>query len=176
VLKAALPRPSSDAVFRGDGRSAYRNGFADEERADDEAPIRQLSHEEAESLRRRQPALSPWRVILAQVMIGATVAVLIALGGGSEGALQSALYGAAVVVVPGALMARGATRRLGLLSPLASAASMLGWSMVKMVAAVAMLLLAPRIVAGLDWPVMLATLFACMQTYWLALLWRGRVK
>jgi ATP synthase protein I len=39
-----------------------------------------------------------------------------------------------------------------------------------------MLLLAPRIVHGLSWPALLATMVACMQTYWLALLWPGRAK
>jgi ATP synthase protein I len=172
VLKVALPRPSSDAVFRSDGRSAYRSGFGDEE----EAPVKHLSRQEAQALRRRQPPLSPWRVVLAQGMIGAVAAALIGLGGGGDAAVRSALYGAAAVAVPGALMARAATSRLGLFSPLASTASMLGWSLVKTAAAVAMLLLAPRLVQGLSWPVMLATLFACMQTYWLALLWRGRAK
>ena len=172
MLKVALPRPSSDAVFRGDGRSALRNAFGD----DDEPPVRRLSREEAEALRRRQPVLSPWRVVLAQLGVGAAAAALIGLGGGSSTVVQSALYGAAAVVLPGALMARGATSRLGLFSPLASTASMLGWSVVKMGTAVALLLLAPRIVHGLSWPAMLATLGACMQTYWLALLWPGRAK
>jgi ATP synthase protein I len=39
-----------------------------------------------------------------------------------------------------------------------------------------MLALAPRIVPGLSWPAMLATLVVCMQTYGFALLWRGRAK
>ena len=39
---------------------------------------------------------------------------------------------------------------------------------------VVMLALAARIVPGLHWPVMLATLVVCMQTYAFALLWRGR--
>lgn len=172
MLKVALPRPSSDAVFRGDGRSAFRNAFGD----DDEPPISRLSREEAEALRRRQPALSPWRVVLAQLAVGIAAAALIGLGGGSSSVVQSALYGATAVVLPGALMARGATSRLGLFSPLASTASMLSWSVVKMGTAVVMLLLAPRIVHSLSWPAMLATMVACMQTYWLALLWPGQAK
>jgi ATP synthase protein I len=172
VLKVALPRPSPDAVFRGDGKSALRNGFGD----DEEPPVRRLSREEAEALRRRQPVLSPWHVVRAQVLLGAAAAALIGLGGGGGTVVQSALYGAAAVVLPGALMARAATNRLGLFSPLASTANMLGWSVVKMATAVAMLLLAPRIVHGLSWPALLATMVACMQTYWLALLWPGRAK
>ena len=39
---------------------------------------------------------------------------------------------------------------------------------------VAMLMLASRIVPGLVWPVMLVSMVLCMQTYWFALLWRGR--
>jgi hypothetical protein len=31
-------------------------------------------------------------------------------------------------------------------------------------------------VPGLVWPAMLATLAVCLQTYWFALLWRGRAK
>jgi ATP synthase protein I len=45
---------------------------------------------------------------------------------------------------------------------------------VKIVVSVVMLALAARIVPGLNWPVMLATLVVCMQTYAFALLWRGR--
>ena len=88
----------------------------------------------------------------------------------------SALYGAAVVAVPGALMARGATSRLGTISPLTSTVNIMGWATVKIVVSVVMLALASRIVPGLHWPVMLATLVVCMQTYAFALLWRGRGK
>jgi ATP synthase protein I len=172
VLKVALPRPSSDAVSRGDGRSAFRGDFADEI----EQPARPLTRAEAEALNRRQPALSPWWVVLSQVGVGALVATAIGLVSGSLLAAQSALYGAAVVAVPGALMARGTTSRLSSISPLTSAVSMMGWATVKIVASVAMLALASRIVPGLIWPAMLATLVVCMQTYAFALLWRGRSK
>jgi ATP synthase protein I len=86
----------------------------------------------------------------------------------------SALYGAAVVALPGALMARGATSRLATITPLTSTVSMMFWATVKIVVSIVMLALAARIVPGLHWPVMLATLVVCMQTYAFALLWRGR--
>ena len=172
MLKVALPRPSSDAVSRGDGRSAFRPAFED----DDEVPVRRLTRGEAESLRRREPALSPWRVVLAQVVLGIAAAALIGAVSGSLVAAQSALYGAAVVALPGALMARGATSRLGALSPLAGTVSILGWGFVKTAVTIIMLVLAPRAVPGLVWPAMLATLVVCLQTYWFALLWRGRAK
>jgi ATP synthase protein I len=36
-----------------------------------------------------------------------------------------------------------------------------------------MLVLASRIVPGIVWPALLATMVLCLQSYWLALLWRG---
>jgi ATP synthase protein I len=53
-----------------------------------------------------------------------------------------------------------------------SAVSMVGWGLVKMALSVAMLVLAPRIVPGLLWPALLASMVLCMQSYWFALLWR----
>jgi len=173
VLKVALPRPSSDAVIRGDGPGAFRgNRFDDEE----EAPVRRLSRVEVAALAAREPVLSPWRVVAAQVLVGLVAAALVYAATGEEILLASALYGAAVVALPGALMARGATSRLGMISPLTSTVNILGWAMVKIVVSVVMLTLASRIVPGLHWPVMLATLVVCMQTYAFALLWRGRAK
>jgi len=97
------------------------------------------------------------------------------LVGGSVTAV-SALYGALVVVLPAALMARGTTSALSRLSVVTSAISMLVWAGVKMGASVLMLVLAPRIVQPLSWPALLVALVVCMQVYWFALLWRGRSK
>ena len=169
--KIALPWPTSDAVIRGEGRGAFRDDAWDDEI---EPPVRRLSRAEAADLAARQPAISPWRVVAYQVLVGLAIAVLVQLVTGDVLLMASALYGAAVVAVPGALMARGATSRLGLISPLTSTVSMMGWATVKIVVSVVMLALASRIVPGLHWPVMLATLVVCMQTYAFALLWRGR--
>jgi ATP synthase protein I len=48
--------------------------------------------------------------------------------------------------------------------------------MVKIAVSVVMLILATRIVQHLSWPALLVGLVVCMKVYWLALLWRGRVK
>ena len=170
MLKVALPRPSSDAVIRGDGRSTSRAAWSDEE----EPPVRRLSRAEAGDLARRHPAISPWWVVLSQATVGVLIAAVIGVVSGSVVVAQSALYGAAVVALPGALMARGTTSRLSSISPLTSTISMMVWAMVKLAVSVAMRVLAPRIVAGLSWPAMLATLVVCMQTYGFALLWRKR--
>jgi ATP synthase protein I len=73
-------------------------------------------------------------------------------------------------------MARGMTSRLTSLSPGTSAVSFMLWEMVKIAVSVAMLMLATRIVQHLSWPALLVGLVVCMKVYWLALLWRGRVK
>lgn len=88
----------------------------------------------------------------------------------------SVLYGAATVVVPGALMARGMTSRLSSTSPGASAVSFMVWQFVKIGVSVAMLLLAPKLVQNLNWPALLVGLVLCMKVYVLALLWRPAVK
>jgi ATP synthase protein I len=138
--------------------------------------FKRLTREEAEALRIRHPSLSPWRVIATQAGLGLVVAALAWLVTGSREGALSAFYGAVVVVLPGALMARGTTSPMSRLSPLTSAVSVMFWSMVKMGASVLILLLAPKVVQPLNWPALLVTLVLCMQVYWLALLWRGRSK
>jgi len=170
VLKVALPRPSIDAVSRDDERAPSRRGFDDEA---DDAGFRPMSRAEAEAFRQGHPVLSPWRVVAAQVAIGVVAGALAWLVAGRASAV-SAWYGAAVVAVPGALMARGATSGLSTISPTLSAVSMLGWAFVKIAVSVAMLALASRIVVGLVWPALLTSMVLCLQSYWFALLWRGR--
>ncbi len=151
-------------------RGVARNGFDDET---EDPPIKALSRDEAQALRIKNPPLSPWRVIAAQVALGGGAAAVAWWLSGEIVVMWSALYGAATAVVPGALMARGMTSRLSTVSPGASAVSVIGWSVVKMGASVVMLLLAPVIVQPVSWPVLLGSLVACLQMYWLALLWRG---
>lgn len=169
MLKAAVSPTLVPAKVAATGRRHY----ADEA---DELPFKRLSREEADAFRIRNPSLSPWRVIAAQAGLGLLIAALAWLITGSREAAASALYGAAVVVVPGALMARGTTSPMARVSPVTSAASVMFWATLKMGASVLMLVLAPRVVQPLNWPALLVALVLCMQVYWLALLWRGRSK
>ncbi len=108
--------------------------------------------------------------------MGAVVALVAWAVTGDRVVLGSALYGAAVVVVPGALMARGMSSRISSVSPGASAVSFMLWEMVKIGVSVLMLVLAPKIVQPLSWPALLVNLVLCMQVYLLALLWRRPSK
>jgi ATP synthase protein I len=148
-----------------------RNGFEDE---DDDRPVKALTREEAGVLREKNPGVSPWRVVCTQAVVGAVVALLSWWFSGAAEVVWSALYGTATAVIPGAMMARGMTRKVSSVSPGASAVGVMFWSLVKIGVSVLMLLLAPRIVQPLSWPALLVALVLCIQVYWLALLWRGR--
>lgn len=148
-----------------------RNGFDDEE---DDKPVVALTREQAGLLRANNPMASPWRVIRTQLVVGAVVALLAGWLSGTTQVVWSALYGTATAVIPGALMARGMTRGVAGVSPVASGAGVMFWSLVKIGVSVLMLVLAPRLVQPLSWPALLVALVLCIQVYWFALLWRGR--
>ncbi len=135
-------------------------------------PFRVLTRQEAQTLAAQQPTVSPWRVLVAQSLLGAATAVLLGLLWRDETVALSALYGAAVVVVPGLLMARGMTSRFSRMNAGTSAVSFMLWEMVKIAVSVALLMLAPKFVQPLSWPALLAALVLCIKVYWLALLWR----
>jgi ATP synthase protein I len=137
-------------------------------------PFKALTRQEAQTLRAKEPSVSPWRVVLVQAVVGLAVAALVWLLSGERIVGLSALYGAAVAVVPGALMARGMTSKLSSASPGTSAVSFMLWEMVKIAVSVGMMMLAPKLVQPLSWPALLVALVLCIKVYWLALLWRKR--
>lgn len=149
-----------------------RGGWDDEDDADRVVP---LTAAQAQALRDSQPSISVWRVVAAQAAAGVLVAAM-AWGVGGNAALGwSALYGAAVVVLPTALLARGVGRLAGT-GPMAGTIGFLVWQSVKMVLSLALLLGAVRVVPNLNWPALLVAVGVCLQVNWLALLWRGGAK
>ena len=104
----ALPQPSN---FHHMTDRLQLDGHEDEQGADEEAPFKPLTREEAQALSAKHPPVSPWRVVMAQAVAGLVVTLLAYVITGRGEAAWSALYGAAAVVVPGALLARGMTRR-----------------------------------------------------------------
>jgi ATP synthase protein I len=152
-------------------RNLHADAWADDEEDDRQAPLTRL---EAQAFRERHPQVPVWGVVAAQAALGGLIAALAWGVSGERSVGMSALFGAAVVVVPGALMARGATSPNSRLSPVVGAVNFLMWAVVKIGFSVLMLLLAPKIVQPLSWPALLVAMVLCMQTYWLALLWRRR--
>jgi ATP synthase protein I len=160
---------ATDGKFRSDR-------WGDEEDGAAEPAFKTYTREEALALRKRQPPLSPWRVVAVQAMVGAVLALFAMLVTGRQDITWSVLYGAATVVVPAALMARGMTSLLSSVTPGGGAVSFVLWESVKIAVTVLMLMLAPKIVQPLSWPALLVSLVLCLQVYWVALSWRGRPK
>lgn len=153
------------------GRNAV---WDDAEDGDASNRFKTLNRQEAAALRAQDPPVSPWRVIAVQAVVGVVAALIGWLATGRTEVGWSLLYGAATVVVPGALMARGMTSRLSSMAPGTSAVSFMLWEMVKIGVSLAMLVVAARIVQPLVWPALLVGLVVCMKVYWVALLWRRR--
>ena len=135
------------------------------------APITALTRSQARELMRKNPSVSPWRVVAAQAVAG-VACVLFAYGLTRNIATAwSALYGAAATVIPSCLLARGMTRRAS--NPMAAAAGFMFWEMLKLGVAIAMLVIAAKVVVNLSWPALLATMVVCIKVNWVALLWRA---
>lgn len=166
-------RPAPDAGDPG-SRSLSSRASSDEDDTPDEP--RPLTRAEAQALSQRLGSESPWRVLKLQAGVGCVVAVLAGAWAG-ESALWSALWGAGVIVVPGAVMARGIGRRLPGGSPSAGVVSFLVWEFVKIALSVVLLLLAVKVVQPLSWLALLVGLVVCAKVNWVLLLlgwWRSR--
>lgn len=153
------------------GERSNRGAWVDDE--EEAGPVTPLTRAQAQDLLARQPSVSVWRVVAAQAVAGVAVAAVAWAWSGRAAIGWSALYGAAVVVLPTALLARGVGRLAGT-GPMMGAVGFLVWQSVKMVLSLALLLGAVRVVPGLNWPALLVTVAVCLQVNWLALLWRGR--
>ncbi|MEY4564175.1 MAG: hypothetical protein RLZZ618_3452 [Pseudomonadota bacterium] len=146
--------------------------------ADQEPPFQPLTPEEAQAWRVRNPLTSPWRVLAAQAALGLVCALVAWVVSPTGNAVWSALYGVAVVVIPGALLAHGITKGMkrgavdGTSNPAAAAVRFMFWELVKISLAVAMLVAAAKFAPDLSWPALLVTLVVCMKMGWLVLLWR----
>ncbi len=157
-------------------RFTTNNAPWDDDLAAASSRFKPLSRQEAAALRAQEPPLSPWWVVAAQAAAGGLLALVGWLLTGRPEVLWSVLYGAAAVVVPGALMARGMTSRLTSMTPSASAVSFMLWTSVKIIFSLVMLSVASLVVQPLVWPALLVGLVVCIKIYWLALLWRQPKK
>jgi ATP synthase protein I len=131
-----------------------------------------LTAEEAQRLREKNPELSPWWVIGAQVAVGLLVAGGAWIWTQRIGAAVSGFYGAMAVAIPAALFVRG-VRRAGVAG--AQSAAMLRffvWEMIKIGLTVALLAAAPWLIEGINWLALVAGVVAAMKMYWVALLVR----
>jgi ATP synthase protein I len=154
--------------------SAYDQVDIEREAADKN--FKPLTREEAQTMRRANPSVSPWLVLAGQAIAGVLIALLSRLVTGSASAAWSTFYGALVVLVPGAVFARGLMSKVATMNAGAAVTGFFLWEFVKIGLAIAMLFAAPRLVLNLSWPAMLVGLVVTMKVVWLVLWLRARLN
>jgi ATP synthase protein I len=149
------------------------NPWEDEAEQDDFKP---LTRQEAQQWRQRQPAQSPWRVVVWQLGLWVVVTLLAAGVSGQRHVVLSVAYGGMCILLPTALMAYGLTasglsRWVSRVFPGAAGVSLAGlffWEGVKILLAVALMAAAPSVVPNLSWLALVAGLVVVLKAYWFA--------
>jgi ATP synthase protein I len=143
----------------------------DADTADDglDPDFKPLTPEQAAAWRQRNPVTSPWRVLAWQVLVGGVVAVLTGVVSGQFRLAASVAWGGVSVVVPGLVFARALSRQMRLRQAGSALAGLFVWELVKIVLTVALLLVAPKVIAGLSWLALVAGFVVTMKVYWLAM-------
>jgi ATP synthase protein I len=153
--------------------SLNANAFEDVDSQVEQLPER-LTAQQAQALRVRLSksgsVLSPWRIIAGQLLAGAVFAVIGWLISGKSSVAVSVAYGALAVVLPAAVFARGLMSQFSSLNALTAGFGFFVWEMIKIVATVVLIAIAPNLVADLDWLAMLIGLIATMKVVFV-LLW-----
>lgn len=148
----------------------------DPEAAEENAPIKPLSAQEARRLREQHPPVSPWWVVAGQAGVG-LLAALAAWGlTGKQNVGWSTGYGALAVVIPAAIFARGLMSRFSSLNAGTAAAGFMVWEMVKVASTIALVAAGPKLVRDLSWPAMLVGLILALKVYWVALAFKPRAR
>jgi ATP synthase protein I len=114
--------------------------------------------------------ISPWQIIVGQLLAGAVFAGLAWLITGKSSVAASVAYGALAVVIPAAVFARGLMSQFSSLNALTAGFGFFVWEMIKIVATVVLIAIAPILVADLDWLAMLIGLIVTMKVVFV-LLW-----
>jgi ATP synthase protein I len=132
-----------------------------------------LTAEQARQWRERYPQISVARVLAAQAVTGAVVALAAWALTGRALVGWSAAYGALAGVLPAALAAKGMARWAAPgFPPGAALAGFVLWEAVKVILTVGMLIVAPKILGAPSWPALLIGLVLTIKVYavglWLA--------
>ena len=141
-----------------------------------EPAFKRWTADEARQLREKSPSVSPWRVVGWQVIAGVVIALSAWLLSGDSGVAMSAGYGALIVILPAAVLARGMTSRVTGMNAISAAMGFMVWEMVKIGLSVAMFLAAPQLIPGLDWLVMLIAVILTMMVYGVAAVYKPTPK
>jgi len=105
-----------------------------------------------------------------QASIGLVGAMLLGLVSGEMRLAVSMAWGVLAVVLPAVLFARALSRQLRPGRAGAALAGLFVWEGVKVALTVALLAVAPRVIANLSWFALVAGFVLALKVYWLALL------
>jgi len=150
--------------------------FDSDTEAQEDAEFTPLTAEQARVLREQHPSLSPWWVVVGQVLVGLLVSLAAWVVSGRQVVGVSAGCGALAVVVPAALFAKGVTGRFASVNAGSAVMSFFLWELVKIVVTVGIMYAAQRLVEGLSWLAMLLGLIVTMKVYWLALAFKRKPR
>jgi ATP synthase protein I len=139
--------------------------------ADDsfDADFEPLTAEQAQAWRQHNPVVSPWRVVALQALVGALVAVLTGLISGQFALAASAAWGALAVVLPAIVFVRALSRQMRKMQARSAMLGLFVWELVKIALTVALLLVAPKVIANLSWFALVAGFVVTIKVYWLAM-------
>lgn len=112
--------------------------------------------------------VTAWSVVQMQLIAALFVSAITGLVMNQASYAWSALYGALVIALPNAAMARGISKRKAPNAETAVAA-VLVWEMVKVAASAFLLMIAARVVENLSWPALLLGQVLTIKVNWLAL-------
>ena len=125
-----------------------------------------LTAEQAQAWRQHNPVVSPWKVV---ALVGALVAVLTGLISGQFAWAASAAWGALAVVLPAIVFVRALSRQMRKMQARSAMLGLFVWELVKIVLTVALLLVAPKVIANLSWFALVAGFVVTIKVYWLAM-------
>lgn len=128
-----------------------------------------LSAEEAVAWRARHPGMSPWRVLLLQGVVGLVLVALVAAVSGSSSLAASVAWGVVSVWLPALVFARALSRQMRQGKAGSALVGLFVWEFVKVALTVALLVVAPKVIAELNWLALLAGFVVTMKMYWLAM-------
>jgi ATP synthase protein I len=150
------------------------HAFDDVDHAQAEPLPERLTSSQAQALRvkfgKAGSLISPWQIIAGQLLVGGVFAVMAWLVTGKASVAVSVAYGALAVVIPAAVFARGLMSQFSSLNALTAGFGFFVWEMIKIVATVVLIAIAPKLVVDLDWLAMLIGLILTMKVVFV-LLW-----
>lgn len=166
-------RVTSSQVIESDCRISVVNSRGVDDAADNFDECVVLTPVQAQLVRDKLRAsnfwVSPWRMCLVQLLVGAGLALAGWVLTQDRDVLVSMLWGAASVVLPAAVFARAYARSLAAPNAAVAMLNLFCWELVKIGLTIFMLVMAVFLIS-VNWVVLLLSFVLTLKAYWLALL------